>query len=672
MIDDDDPSAFQRNLEALKSKYPLIYLRLAAIAEPESRLTGSIEDGDLNLDLGHTKFYGTDAVSFTEKQLADFRRAPSRFYMDPPPLHEEPSQQQHYVSLALYRHFSARKIPALPIDATPDGGFLLVYGIGLGFHLPELFELPVRGIILIEEHLEFLWHSLHLHDWAGMLARIDERGQHLRFVIGPEPDVVAAQVHWYMRGQGFGLLDGSYIFRHYSSMLLDKAYEDFREKLPLLPISIGYVEDEEQMIWSGTMNLIGHDFLLMDERPRTVKDIPVAIVGSGPSFDRSVEVLKRIRDQIVIFSCGTGIRPLLAAGIRPDFHCELENSYSTYIQLKAASEQFGGLEGITLIGATTIYPLVAHMFRENVLYFRDSVSSTGLWCPDRTGIYGTAPTCTNLALRASEILGFREIYLFGVDLGTRDASQHHASASIYHHDEGFRIGQETDPNKRMEIELPANFGGKAYTNVILHWAKMMMAHSIENFSFAKIFNCSDGIRIPGTLPKLPQAVRLHVPPGRKSAILARTKSELRPKRAGEMAPVAETEAVRDGFGDYYERLQTLIADSIENGIGFTEFYDAVSPFLKETGESRFQTVYRSVNIGTLMMCFQIGYYFYRRVPDSERGEAMTVFLTALSRALATTSGAIDSLLARMVEATHRLAEDHSPERLISLVTAGVD
>ncbi len=649
-VTDEQTERFQRNLQALKRNHSEIYLRMAAITDPVTRMTGSVETGDLNLDLGHTSFYASDAVSFAETQLEEFRAKPNRFYMDPPPRHDPPPQQQHTVSLKLYNHFSQRKVPALPVHATPEGGYLLIYGIGLGFHLPALFEeVKVRQFIVAEEHFEFLYHALHLHDWAGMLERMEERGQKLRFVFSPEPSTVAAHIHWYMRGQAFGLVDGSYIFRHYSSMMLEKAYEEFKEKLPLLPISIGYIEDELVMLRHCTENLIRNDFLLLEDKPRLIKDMPAAIVGNGPSFDKTVEHLKRIRDQIVIFSCGTSLMPLLRAGIRPDFHCELENGYASYYQLDLVAKEFGGLSGITLIGSTTVHPEMPKLFDRNILYFRDLVSSTGLWCPDQEGIFGTAPTCTNLALRVAELMQFRELYLFGVDLGTRDPSQHHASNSIYDSHANWAYEQKTDPVKIMKIEMPANFGGKAYTNAILHWARMMMGQCIETFSFAKIYNCSDGVSIPGTLPKLAQTIRLGSPPGLKPIVLQRMRAELDAKRAGEMAPLAGIKSARAAFREYYDGLLALIDEHIAAGSGFIEFYDAVAPFLAGSGPSWFQTVLRSVNIGTMMMGFQIGYYFYRRVEESERQETMRVFLDAMAAMLTTCRGFIDDLFAELIE-----------------------
>jgi Glycosyltransferase Maf N-terminal domain/6-hydroxymethylpterin diphosphokinase MptE-like len=654
----EQDETFARNMAAFQAHFPIVHLRLLQIREPQSRITGSAETGDLNLDLGHTAFYTPDAVSFAETQLARFRAQPVRFYMNPPPLVDPPVHHHHHVSKALYEYGRNRKIAETPTAPVDQGGFLLVYGIGLGCHIPALFdEAKVRHFILIDEHIEFLWQSLHLYDWAGMFERLFERGQTLRFVFGPEPQTVAAQVHWYMRGQGFGLIDGSFLFRHYSSMMLDKAYQEFTESLSLLPISIGFFEDELIMLSNCGLNLIWFNYSLLDERPRVEIDLPAIIVGSGPSLDRSIAVLRELQGKAIVFSCGSALRPLLKAGIRPDFHCELENGWESFRSVLHVVDELGYvLDGITLIASTTVYPDLLPLFKQRILYFRDSVCSTALWCPDHTGIYGTAPTCTNLALRAATLLSFKELYLFGVDLGTRDPSQHHSKAAIYYNDDRWKGVLEADPPHQMSIELPANFGGKAYSSTVLHWTRMMMAQGIEAFSFSKIFNCSDGVTIPGTAPRLPSSIRVNAPLGRKQIILARINRSVESKSKREMVPLENLIAARQAFVDYYDRMLQTVDDAADRNISFIAFYEEMAEYLQERGESEFQITLRNVNIGTLMMSFQVAYYFVRRVPSEEQTAVMAVYLKALRERLLDMKAGVGRIFAR-VEAAH--AEDRT-------------
>jgi hypothetical protein len=624
---DSPDDLFERNMAALERYYPVIHAQILKITQPTGRIVGSVETGDLNIDLGHTLFYTVDAKSHAEQQLEQFRAVPHRFYMNAPIHHLGPERPYHHdhVTAALYDFLKGRdlhKIPALP---SKDAGFLIVYGIGLGFHLPALFEeMDVRHFIVAEEFPEFFFHALHLHDWAAIFERIEERGQSLHFTFRNEPETLAEFIHWTMRGRGFGLLDGSYAFRHYSSMLLDKAYEEFRKRLPLLPISIGFVEDEWVMLRNCGTNLLRNDFKLLDNRPRLEKNLPAFVVGSGPSLDQSMEAIKRLQGQAIIFSCGTGILPLLRNGIRPDFHCELENGHSSYDHLKRTADQYG-LHGITLIGSTTVWPEMPALFDHRVFYFRDSVCSTGLWAPDRVGLYGTAPTCTNLAMRAALLLCFRQVYLFGVDLGSRDAAKHHSHDAIYYRAEDWGKGY-TQNQEAMTIEMPANFGGKAYTNGTLHWTRMMMVAGIEHYSFAKIFNCSDGVQIPGTLPKLSRTLKLDGPPHRKALALQRLHAEMVDKRAGEMVPADDLALIEGAFAGWYDEMLALIDEAKATGMRFMDFYERSQPLLAERGPSPYQPALRSVNVGFMMLCFQIGYFFYRRVDPEIRTETMAIFL----------------------------------------------
>jgi hypothetical protein len=629
---DDSSELFERNMVALKQYYPDFHEQIVRITDPVAKIVGSLETDDINIDLGHTRLYPENAKTHAERQVAEFRAVPSRFCLNPPPYYPEAERPYHHnhIASALFDHAKAQGLSGVAKDPSSDAGFLLVYGIGLGFHLPALLEeFEVRYILLLDEYPEFFYHSLHLIDWAGIFEKAAERGQTLQFTFASEPAKLAERVHWTMRGRGFGLIDGSYVFRHYSSMVLDKAHAEFREKLHLLPISIGFVEDEWVMLKNGGTNIINNDFQLLDERPRLEKNLPAFIVGSGPSLDQSIEAIKRLEGQAVIFSCGTGILPLLRNGIRPDFHCELENVVSSYDHLKRTADMYG-LGGITLIGSATVWPEMPDLFDKSIFYFRDSVSSTGLWSPDHVGIYGTAPTCTNLGIRAALLMCFRQIYLFGIDLGTRDASKHHSQDAIYYRSEAWKKGYN---QAAMDIEMPGNFGGKAYTNPTLHWTRMMMAHGIEAYSFAKIYNCSDGVQIPGTLPKLSRTLKIDAPPHRKPLLLQRLAAELVDKRAGEMAPVEEMRAIKSTFAAWYDGMVALVDEAKATGMSYIDFYEECAPFLAERGESPYQMALRSVHVGFMMICFQVGYFFYRRVDPELQAGLMGAFLDALKERL---------------------------------------
>jgi hypothetical protein len=653
---------FRANLAAMRGYSEEIYMAMNALREPVMRITGAEETGDLNIDLGHTLFYVNDAASFAREQLDLFWQRPDRFYIDPPPSPPPSTNHSFALSEDLYAYLRANDIRDIAPDASNDAGYLVIFGIGLGLHLPELFEkAEVRYFIMAEEFGEFLYHSMHVIDWAKILDGLKARKQTLRMFFGTEPRQVHAKIHWYMRGEGFGLLDGSFTYRHYRSLLLDGVHAQFIKDLPLLPVSDGFFEDEQVMMHNCGANLAWYEHYLLDVRPRLAKDVAVFIVGSGPSFNKTVETVRAWRDRAIVISCGTGLTALLKSGIRPDFHCELENVLSSYVVLKWAEEHYGSLKDITLIASTTVWAEMTGMFRRAIYFFRDSVSSTKMWCGDGDGLYGMAPTVTNLAIRASLVMGFRQLYLFGVDLGTRDARVQHSDASIYTHQGAWNQGSD-DPVRAMTIPMPANFGGGASTNTILHWARMLMIQSLEPFPYAHIYNCSDGVRIDGTIPKLAHTVRLDTTTQRRDIVLERLFSELLFKRAGEAIDIEQLTALRRRCTSWRDAFLALIERAKTEEMGFVPFYEATIPLLDEDVQAPFQRVIHAMYIGTMMMCFQTGYYFYRRVGEDRKQGLMNAFLDALAHRLTAMHRAMDADLYKITRFATDL--DHMPEHIV--------
>ncbi|WP_306343121.1 hypothetical protein, partial [Escherichia coli] len=89
----------------------------------------------------------------------------------------------------------------------------------------------------------------------------------------------------------------------------------------------------------------------------------------------------------------------------------------------------------------------------------------------------------------------------GADFGSRDPDRHHVSDSIWLTDPAWRAEYDRVVGP-MSIEMPANFGGKAYTNRTLQdalWSlERLIAHTAGTVRFT---NCSNGVVIAGAVRK---------------------------------------------------------------------------------------------------------------------------------------------------------------------------
>ena len=496
---------FELNMARLNDIDSALHSRLLQIESPVTRLTGADGIGELNLDLGHTVFYEPSAGEYVVEQLEAFARAPKRITAHLPPIDHVGTLLADSFYGEFYRALDIRPESLISDAGDRTGGFLILLGVGLGGHIRQLTKsYEVRHVVIVEQMIEFIWHSFHVEDWTVWMNRITDAGGTIRFITSPVADEVPNYLYWHLRQSNLELIAGSLIFKHYSSPYLDTVERLFRERLPLISVSAGFFEDELVMLQNSYRNFAGHDYFLLEPKPRPAVPVPALVVGAGPSIDRAIETIRALSGAAVVISCGTALGVLLRNGIVPDIQCELENVAAVWDH-HSLNARTHDLSGIMLVASSTVDPRVASLFGRRIFFFRDSVSSTKLFGNGFVEFSGAAPSVTNLGLRLSRTLGFREIFLFGVDLGARDPDRHHSKDAIYCTDEEWGKAY-TRNQERMTIPLPGNFGGTVYTNRVLLWFRMMMADFLLMVPDLTVWNCSDGASIPGTTPRLASQV----------------------------------------------------------------------------------------------------------------------------------------------------------------------
>ena len=494
-----EQTAFDENLAAFKAFAPHLYSRLAAIKSPNTQL-GLAEDGGLDLLFRGQGLYGRDAAAYTQAQIDTFFAAPTREWINEPNPEGLEGQTGDYCQ-RLADGMKAARIAYDPARKSEDSHFLIVFGIGLGLHVEALIEaIKPQTVILLEPNLEFLHQSLHITPWNRILDLCSAENIACSLLVDRDPLKLATQARRLMQANNPALLDGVYFYTHYPSSILSRAQEIIRHDLFLAISGLGFFEDELIMARNAMGNLARGDVaILSDFLPD--REEPLFVVGSGPSIDKELDGLAGRGDKAVLMSVGTGLRGLLERGIRPDYHVELENGETNRDNLQTTAAEFG-LGGITLVGSLTVHPGTAALFDDIILFFRERVSSTMLFGAPYQMLLPAGPTVANAGLISSIRLGFREIYLFGVDMGTKESGRFHAKGSIY----GAGLREDVSKPSRS---FAGNFGGEATGLSLLNWSR----HVLENVArfyrgVVRVYNCSDGARIEGAVPKVSRAIAL--------------------------------------------------------------------------------------------------------------------------------------------------------------------
>lgn len=524
------PEKVAANLQAFKDHAPGIYAQLSAVIDLNSTVV--MKDGvPSNINLEAAELYPADAKHWTEGQLKGFWHNPPRLVMENV-THCNPSDVSfdfHGKLSTLFQEKGWNDLPAAPVR---ESAFAFIFGIGLGYHLEELVSrLEVTNLFLIEPVVEFLHHSLLVVDWKFVFEEAERRGIHVYFIMDDDPKKMLRQIETEIVRLTEFFLDGSYFYYHNYSWALLELNKMLMQVMPHHIYSTGFYEDECIMMTQAIANIKTSDFRVAENRPVVEQHVPVFIAAAGPSLDNDIEVIKEWRSKVVLISCGTTLSILRRHGLRPDIHIEVENGPLTPVHIGRAVDAYGDLKDVILVSSITVHPDAVQYFGEAWFYYRAALSPTKVFKGPHTPLYGAEPTVSNGALAIALSGGFQEVYLFGVDCGSRiDSKEHHAKGSIYHTDQDFKID---DMDKTHDRIRPGNFGGMFRANYALDMTARGIFELKNHFRRVRLYNCSDGARIDGAQPFSSESIDLSDHKGDPKRALESLRSQWTLYRAGE-------------------------------------------------------------------------------------------------------------------------------------------
>ena len=615
---------FERNLLALAEHVSLPFAERLATLQSDLALVKDEGTGLLNIEVGGRRLYPSGAEPFAARQVAEYIDSPQALSLSPVPPPADRSLISDRAMRKLHGKF-ASKMDRQKRDPDLLAGYLTMFGLGLGLQIePLLQRFNVRHLIIADQTPAFLALSMQAIEWSTVIEIVKGRGGRIHFVFDENPVALSNQTYDAMRGADRGLLDGSYIFGHYRTPVLEAAMAQFMESTRVIADSDGFFEDECLMLKNASENISARAHTVLVQRPPGSNCPPVVVVGSGPSIDGEIETLKGLRDKCLFISGGTGLGVLLEAGIRPDFHCEIENVPAIITVNRMVADRYG-TDGIHLIAAATVDPDVLALYGKTSLVMRESLSPTRLFTGADLVLPMAGPTVTHLACRTAMALGAPEVYLFGVDLGTVTPERHHSEASIYglSDDPFWRSGGEME---KLTIPVPGNFRETAYTSREFAFGQLYFSALASLNPAHRFYNCSDGVRIEGAQPTPSQRISLpsiRIDPdalvsalpvlapsdqaiGTAMAALGEEMSSLAPKVAGLAARHA---------GPDMQNLNDALRDVLSGSDG----NDPAS-----TAKFMMQ--------GTSQMILQSGNSLYGRVSPSRRAEVVKETADALAKA----------------------------------------
>ncbi len=381
-------------------------------------------------------------------------------------------------------------------------------GIDLGYHLNELYErLDIQQLILIEPNSDLFYASLYTFDWNNLLTYIYENNKKIGIFLDSQWDKLQDALTLYFVKHGVYKLFVNYFYTapcstNYLNLTQRIQYTWTNHK------SLSFFDDDIFAINHSCTSILNHKhFVKKGNVDNKYRNLPVFIIGAGPSLDDDIAFLRANQDKALIIACGTAIDALYHAGIKPDFFASTERTPELYQLLeKIPDESF--FDDIILLATDVCHPKLASFFKNTAIFSKyDEFFLTYLkinypQIPEINVAYRINPLVANMAISAVLALGFTEFYLFGIDNGKKENIKAiHSSYTSLYKNYGF---SEKVPEYEVSKLIKGNFEGSCNTNYIYKSCIDSITKSLrlykEQNSEIKCINCSDGAFIPETIP----------------------------------------------------------------------------------------------------------------------------------------------------------------------------
>ncbi|AGH82010.1 hypothetical protein PCNPT3_10360 [Psychromonas sp. CNPT3] len=486
-------ATFIKNMLTLKMEMPDLY-NFYKNYQPSKMQLGIDEQDQVNLMSAGKFVYNGDPKLFSQAQVDAFFIAPPNFSFDV--LKQEKQNYQH--EKVIHEIFEKRREELCsdrPSQLKKQGEitFLAIIGSGLGYHIESLFsQSAIRSAFIFEPEPDCFFATLHCLDLAEIIHHCRENGGELIIKVGGGEMEYVNEVNAFFKKRGYFNVVNMYLYRHYCSDKTNDAFKTINDLAYRFRSGWGFCEDEVIGI-SHTLTNISEDQapILLNKGKKNKQKMPVFIIGNGPSLDHCLAYIKENQNNAIIISSGTSLKPLLNYGIIPDLHVEQERPASIYQWVKKIGHA-QTLKKIDLICLNTVYPKILDLFKKTHIALKAGDAGTSFIhdyiSTKYKELFFCNPTVTNASTAVAVAMGFKKLYLFGLDYGFKSEDEHHAQGSIYFED-------MSDFKMQGEFKVPGSFSDSVFSTRIFDRSRGVLEMLLDKNRDVKCINSSDGAAI---------------------------------------------------------------------------------------------------------------------------------------------------------------------------------
>ncbi len=538
------------NLEAFKKYLPSIYTKFSDYKEENIFLIYD-DAGDINLfdRSSEMLLYGGNPVQQCLENLSGYTKAPVQrpFFILPGNEKKPVSDKVNYIHSSHLKKLAEYQFSALStigekllrlinsqsekskeaaesevnIDHQLPGfvNAMFCFSVGMGFDIEKLYiDYDIKHLYVIEPDPDVFYASLQLLDWKLILEKAVDNDFRLHIIVEKDHKLLLNEVSSLVSASGRHNVAGAYLYSAFYKDAYKDLFKNLKEAISYSYLSgFGFYDDSRYSLAHTIGNFKANIPILASNRElkKTLDqdDLPVMIIGNGPSLDLDLDFIRSNQDRFVVVSCGSSLRTLLKNKVKPDFHVELERTASVTCWIKKSSdgiENFSDtLKEITLIQVSQVHPGVAELFKKKGMVLKDIETGSSFlnYALPNKGLAilpRLAPSCVHSAVTSMVVMGFKDFYFFGTDMGSVDITKHHSKDSSYQY-----LKKDVADNfkfKKNSEVYESNFDEKeVYSSGFYPMFKRELEAVIAGWSYTmqgnlNFHNCSDGALIEGATP----------------------------------------------------------------------------------------------------------------------------------------------------------------------------
>lgn len=371
-----------------------------------------------------------------------------------------------------------------------DLNIIFVYGFGQGLGIADLLEMyPNRWLFVYEPDEQAFLNTMSNYDFRDLLSHpnlqwvsVGETQLNMLFYL------VCSYMHQEM---AFVAL------RHYLDNDMD-VLREVKEEFQEYNITFNSNKQTQQFFQEDWLRNGLYQMASMFSTPSIeelqgqVKDITAVVISSGPSLQKDIEWVQRLKPHALIVAAGSSIQALVKNGIRPHLTVVMDGGVIN----NKVFEDPRTLESPLLHTSSAYYEISArkpnHLIHS--IMKNDVASQYFMGLPEEEVIISSTPTVAGTAMQAAIRLGANRIIMMGQDLSF-PGNKYYADGVSHMNNE--KIQSDVDTAKTEVLNVNGTYNT---TNQSFMFMKDSLEDLVTAFADVEFINSTrNGASIEGTV-----------------------------------------------------------------------------------------------------------------------------------------------------------------------------